>query len=161
MYTGIKPFLVCDPAKQPIKLLPFVDIESGANGIIMFARYAPDLSSCVPAGCREVQRVGPPVCNILATFDQASFLEFIQECNELAGQDRQLAAKLLLAEPRGHADQPENTRVRTRQAQVFQPLAKLASSVCSYLRQQERGVSSKFRLCMRFGPVRPGHSCII
>ena len=89
-----------------MQLLSLLGVESGANGIIVLARDAPNLLGRVPPGRREVQRVGPPVRRVLATLDQASFLEFIQEGNELAGQDGQPAAELLLAEPGECADQP-------------------------------------------------------
>jgi hypothetical protein len=138
MYTGIQSLLVCDPAEQPVQLLPLVDIEGGANGVIMFACNTPNLFGHISARSSEVQRVGPPVCRILAAFNQASFLEFIQKRNELAWQDGQAAAKLLLAQPGGESDQPENARVRTVQAQACQSFTELGRGVCSYLRQQER-----------------------
>ena len=161
VHTGTKSLLVCDLAEQPVKVLPLVDIESGASSVIMLACNTPNVFSCGPAGCCEVQRVGPPVRSVLAAFDQASFLEFIQECNELARQDRQPAAQLLLTEPRGYSDQPENPRVRTEQAQGFQSFTKLTRGVCTYLRQQERGSPSTFRLCTRFLVALRGHNCML
>jgi len=160
VHTRTESLLVCDLAEQPIQLLLLIGVESGANSIIVFAGDAPNLFSRVPARRREVQRVRSPVRWVLAALDQASFLEFVQEGNQLAGQDGQPASKLLLAETWGRCDQPENAGVRAEQAQAFQPFAKLTRSVRSDLRQQERGGSPKFRLCMGFSGL-PGHSCIL
>jgi hypothetical protein len=33
--------------------------------------------------------------------------------------------------------------------------------VCTYLRQQERGSPSTFRLCTRFLVALPGHNCML
>jgi hypothetical protein len=154
VYAGTQALLVRDLAEQPIQLLFLVAIESAASSVIVFARNAPNLFNCVPAERREVQRVCAPVRRVLTPFDQATFLEFIQKRNELAGQDSQPAAKLLLAEPRGCPDQPENTRVRTEQAQAFQSFTKLTRSVRSYLRQQKRGAPPKLWLCRGFGLFR-------
>src|SRR5262249_28058521 len=116
VYARTKSLLVGDSAQQRVQLLPLLHSKSGANGIIVFAGNTSNLFCCTPAGSREVQRVAPPVRGILAAFDQPSFLEFIQERDELAGQDGQAPAQLLLAEPRRDCDQPENARVRTNQA---------------------------------------------
>ena len=161
MYTGIKSLLVRDPAEQPVQLLPLVDIKGAANDVIMLACNTPNLFRHISARSREVQRVGPPVCRILAAFDQASLLEFIQKRNELAWQNGQAAAKLLLAQPGGQSDQPENARVRTIQAQACQSFAKLVRGMCSYLRQQERRGSSQLWLGIGFCPVSFHHSCIV
>jgi hypothetical protein len=92
VYAGTQSLLGCDLAEQAIQLLSLLGIERSANGIIVFARNTANLLSRVPAGRREVQRVCPPVRRVLTAFDQASFLEFIQKRNELAGQDGQPAA---------------------------------------------------------------------
>jgi len=161
VYTGTKSLLVCDPAQQPIQLPPFIIIKSGANGIIVFACNTPDLLRHVLASGCQMQGVSPPVCTILAPFDQVSFLKFIQERNELAWQDGQATANLLLAEPRGESDQSENACVRTDQAQARQSFTKLSGGVGSHLRQQKGRRPAKLRLCIGLSPTLFHHSCIV
>jgi len=161
VHTGTKSLLVCDPAQQPIQLPPFFIIKSGANGIIVFACNTPDLFRRVLAGSCQMQGVSPPVCAILAAFDQATFLKFIQERNELAWQDGQATANLLLAKPGGESDQSENACVRTDQAQARQSFTKLSGSVGPYLRQQKGRRSTRLRLCIGLCPALFRHSCIV
>lgn len=112
VYAGAQSLLLCDPAQQNVELLALGHAERSADGVIVFTCDPPNLFCDVSARHGQMQRIRPPICCILTTFDETSFLEFIQQGNQLAWQNGQAAGQLLLAESRGQCDQPKNARVR-------------------------------------------------
>jgi hypothetical protein len=69
--------LIGDPGQEHVELLTFFRAQRGANGIIVFARYAPDLLCRASACCCQMEGIRAPILWIGTAFDQASFLKFI------------------------------------------------------------------------------------
>jgi hypothetical protein len=87
MHARNKPLLICDPGQERVELLTFFRVQRSANGIIVFARYAPNLLCRASACCGQMERIRAPILWIGTAFDQASFLKFIQKGNQPTWQD--------------------------------------------------------------------------
>ena len=87
MHARNKPLLIGDPGQERVELLTFFRVQRSASGIIVFARYAPNLLCRGSSRVCQVESIRAPILRIGTAFDQASFLKFIQKGNQPAGQD--------------------------------------------------------------------------
>jgi len=87
MHARSKPLLIGDAGQEGLELLTLFRVQRGANGIIVFARYPPNLLCGASACCGQMEGIRAPILWIGTAFGQASFLKFIQKRNQPAWQD--------------------------------------------------------------------------
>jgi hypothetical protein len=78
----------------------------------MLPRYLADSLQDFTAILCQVEGVEPPVLRVWLALDKFSLLEIVQDGHEPAGMDLQLRRKFLLADPRRHAQESQDSCVR-------------------------------------------------
>ena len=98
MHARLESLLLGDAQQHPGELLLFLRAEGLAKRMLMFPRHPSDGIERFAPRVRQVQRMGAPVVEVVAAFDQPAGLELVHESNQPAGKDSQAPREGLLTD---------------------------------------------------------------
>ncbi len=128
--------LICGNALQERReLCPLLVSERSAERVLMLPGESPDHFERLSPLVRQKQSVTAPIVRVVATFDQASRFEFINEDNQAAGQHLQRFAKRLLGDAFRGLHEAQDARVCGRQPDGLKALAEFGRGMGAHLGQ--------------------------
>ena len=139
MNARAQPLLVGYPFQQHRQLVPFFVAESRAQCLLMFARDLSDSPEDVSPLARQMKSVAPAIARMIASLQQAAFLEVVDQRHEPAGRDAELGSERLLTDPFLGLNDSKNSRIRRHEPQWQKPLGKPDRSMAANLRQEKGG----------------------
>lgn len=141
MYTANQPVLVGESLQQAAQRMTLFRAERPQQRRLVLERYLADPLENFPTMLCQVQGIETPVIGIGPALHESPLLEVVEDRHQAAGVNAKPGGKLLLAEPRSHAEQAQNPRVRRRKPQNFQSFRELRSGIGSKLGQKEGWLS--------------------
>ena len=91
----------------------------------MIARQAANSLQRFSSLGRQMQRVGSSVGWVRTPLQHSAFFQLVDQDDQPARQDPQVACQFLLADPTGAADKPQDSRVRRREVHGSESLREL------------------------------------
>lgn len=151
MNARAQALIVSDTLEQRRQKRPFLVTQRTAQPVLMLSGHPTDRLEDFAPLVRQKQGVASSVVRMIASFDEASSLELVDQGDQTTRQDTKRLAERLLSHSFRRVNDAEHTRMGRRQSKRCEPFGEPCGRVGADLGEKKGGGGAAAPSCVAHG----------